>query len=391
MKRLIIVATLALILLMSGNVFAWTISGSFDWFVKSISDYRNDDPYGQIFMNFNTDLKDAYGNPTPKYHMAEDWNRRNGDDYGDPLYAIGDGFVKDVQDPGSGKIGKSLIVRYTLPDGSQVDSVYWHVQYIYVIVGMNVQKGDKIATIGNANGKYAPHLHWEMRKGTAGLALPWNTDSYMNPLTVGTNGAAKNYTSPSLFIDDRRVSDVHGLSVGNWTYFTMGFNAPSSTAYVEYNNGRYSLKRAVDNGLIWQYVYVQISGTWYYYPDITKVLFEAGNTYAIYGFVPNANLFVLIPGHNYKDDRAKIDMIRAVSGNSYFKSVKTETFMDAGSDSSFDYRKMIFTYNNGSGDQSVYAYQATLRSNPIIRYTTYYNPATASWTPWIAVDPNVLY
>jgi hypothetical protein len=30
-------------------------AGSFDWFIKPLSDYRNDDPYGQAFLNLNTD------------------------------------------------------------------------------------------------------------------------------------------------------------------------------------------------------------------------------------------------------------------------------------------------------------------------------------------------
>jgi len=53
---------------------------------------------------------------------------------------------------------------------------------------------------------------------------------------------------------------------------------------------------------------------------ITKVFFEAGKTYAVYGFVPNANLFILTPGHQYQADRAKIDMINSVKDNANIKS-----------------------------------------------------------------------
>ena len=343
---------------------------------------------GQIFMQWNDSVRPD-GSRINAYHMAEDWNGACGGstDMFAPLYAIADGFVVYVNNTSSTTdgTGKSLAVRYTLPDGSQMDSMYDHIQDIYVTVGMNVQKGDRIATIGNGNGQYSAHLHWEIRLTNKNVS--WTASPYINPLDIHT---ALNYTSPSLFVDDRRVSDVHGLSANNWTYFSMGSNAPSSTAYVEYNNGRYSLKRAVDNGLIYGYVYVQINGTWYYYPDITKVLFSAGNTYAVYGYVSNANLYVLIPGHNYRDDRAKIDMIRAVSVNGNFKSVNIKTLDDFklySSDQSFDYRYLSFTYNNGSGNQTVYANQATLKSNPITRYTTYYDPATGSWMPWTAVDP----
>lgn len=396
MKRWIIATALVLTLAMSSHVYAWTISGTlrqpFDpnqttWYQTACTDkgfFDGPPGDGQIFMQWNASHNG--------YHMAEDWNGKCGysSDKYSPLYAIGDGFVIYVNNDASittGGIGKSLTVRYTLPDGSQIDSIYEHVQDISVSIGMNVQNGDKIATIGDGNGQYsnAAHLHWEIHKN---IGLSQRGLSYLNPLDIPT---ALKYTSSSLFVDDRAKADVHGLSSGAWTYFSVPSNAPSSTAYVEYGAGRYSLKRAVDNNLIYSQVWVQINGTWYYYPDITKVVFSPGNTYAVYGFVPNANLYVLIPGHKYQDDRAKIDMIRAVSVNSNFKAVKPDNFKLYSSNQSYDYRYMQFTYNNGNGNQTVYANQATLKSNPIIRYTTYYDLATASWTPWVAVDPNMLY
>lgn len=120
MRRLIIATALVLTLAMSVNAYAWTISGTFglpfdpnqhwnDCPSTAYNGYKN--PADQIFMQWNSDLK---SDGTPKgYHMAEDWNGKCGGstDMGVPLYAIGDGFVKDVQDPGGSKIGKSLIVR----------------------------------------------------------------------------------------------------------------------------------------------------------------------------------------------------------------------------------------------------------------------------------------
>lgn len=219
-----------------------------------------------------------------------------------------------------------------------------------------------------------------------------SVDLYQTPYypTIPIRLALDTYSSPSLFIDDRRNAIVQNLISNQWTSFAQNANAPSSTAYVEYNGERYSLQRAMNAGLIWKEVWFQQSGQWYYYPDITNVFFNAGNMYWVYAFVSGTKLNILVPGHNYKEDRAKIDMIRAVSGNSNFKSVKPDTFALAYSDGSLYQWIMQFTYNNGSGNQIVYANQITLTSNPLVRYTAYYDPATASWTPWAQVNQNTL-
>lgn len=387
MKRTMLFAALFMSVAIAIPGYAGT-AGSFDWFVQPISDYWNDDtpgqpPHGQPFMNLND--FDTADTSDDKYHMAEDWNSRDGSDEGDALYAIGDGMVitsqqTTVQDG----YGNVVMIKHLLPNLSFVEVGYYHLKDVYVAVNQSVTKGQIIGTIGTGNGKYSPHLHIEVRKNH----FDWNTDPYLKTLDIPT---AQKYTSPSLFVDDRKYAVPLSLSFGAWTMLPWYLNAPSSTAYVEYNGERYSLPRAASAGLINQYVYVQISGAWYYYPDITKVVFNAGNTYAFLSYVPNASLTILVPGNHYKGDRAKIDMIRAVSGNPNFKSVKPDDFKLYSSDQSFDYSYMQFTYNSGSGDQPVYANQATLKSNPMVRYTTYYNPATGSWTQWLAVDQNVLY
>ncbi|MBI2459596.1 MAG: hypothetical protein HYV53_03535 [Parcubacteria group bacterium] len=199
------------------------------------------------------------------------------------------------------------------------------------------------------------------------------------------------YTSPSLFIDDRRYPFKQSLTNGAWTYIAWYANAPSSTAFVEYNGERYSLKRAVQLGYIYQYVYEQRSGQWYYYPDIANVFFGNGNTYAVGSFVNGAVLNILIPGNNYKDDRAKIDMMRAISlADANFKYVKPDVFVQYYSDQWYDYHYMQFIYNNGSGDKVAYAYHATLKSNPLVRYTNYQNPITGQFAGWTQIIANTL-
>lgn len=377
MKRVSLFVILLIVVVTVIPGYAKHVIGNFDWFLLPISEYRNDDPYGQIFMNLNTSFN--------KYHLGEDWNNRDGYDYGDLVYAIGDGTATLVQRTTlKDGYGNVVIISYILPDLTRIFVGYYHLKDVYVELNQNVKKGDVIGTVGDANGQYPPHLHIEVRKED----FAWNTKPYVNPLDIPT---ANKYTSPSLFVDDRKYHVDLALSSLAWTYLPLYINAPSSTAYVEYAGERYSLKRASEAGLIYRYVYVQINGSWYYYPDITKVLFDAGSTYAIYSFVSNASLVILVPGHHYKEDRAKIDMIRAISGNANFRSVKTETLALATETSDYWHWYVAFTYNNGSGNQIAYVNQVTLKINPLLRYTTYYDPATGRWTPWITVDPNTLY
>lgn len=213
----------------------------------------------QIFMQFYP--------VKGKYHLAEDWNGICGKstDLGAPLFASADGIVQNLDDKTGcqDQIGKILIIRYTLPDGAYRDHVYDHVQSILVRIGDKVAKGQQVATLGDGNGCYigAAHLHEELWRENSGFTRGQNP--YYNPLEVRT---AMKYTSPSLFIDDRRYPFTQALANSAYTYIAWYSNAPSSTAFVEYNGERYSLKRAVQLGYIYKYVYEYRSGSWYYDP-----------------------------------------------------------------------------------------------------------------------------
>ena len=339
-------------------------------------------------------------NPDPlvlKYHLADDWNGIGGGntDLGNPLYAIADGIVVDIdQMTANNSIGKVIRVRYLLPDGKQIDSVYMHVQSIYVAANAVVAAGQLIATIGDANGYYLniAHLHWEVRTD---LTLPLRKDPYYNPLTVAT---ALQYTSPSLFVDDRASGGlgVSLLSSGAWTYFTVGSNAPSSTAFVQDQAGlRYSIKKAVEAGIIanWGVSWLGTDGVWYYNPDVTQVVFAPGVSYRILAQAPSLSLNVLYPGDRYRDDRARMDVVRAAALDSRFKNVLTETYgKNLAWDPNWELRWIGLNFLNNNGVYwTIYLYQTTYKANPLLRYTQYYDPNTGQHTPWREVGMNVLY
>jgi hypothetical protein len=354
--------------------------------------FRDVPPGGQTFMNLNTDLD------PDKYHLAEDWNGKCGGstDLGAVLYAAADGVIKYLRDVSiNDSMGKFLLLSHTLPDGSQRDIMYEHILNIETNprtgakykIGDVVYIGETIARLGDANGFYAgaAHLHFEMRRDTA---MSTTVNPYYQTLSVST---ALKYSSPSLFIDDRSTAVVQNLVSGQRVEFLQSQNAPSSTAFIEYNGERNSLKRAADQGWISNQVYVQINGAWYVYNSITSVFFGAGNTYSILANVPGAKLYILVPGHNYKKDRAQIDMLQAASADTRFKSVTPDIYSEnLGWDPNYELRAMRFNYTSTSGSGVSYFNHATNKTNPLLRFTTYYDPDKKVWTNWVQVNVNTL-
>lgn len=77
-------------------------------------------------------------------------------DIGTPIYAITDGEVEDAG-PAAG-FGLWVVLRHD--DGTQ--SVYGHVNRMFVEVGDEVRAGEEIAEVGNRGQSTGPHLHLEI-------------------------------------------------------------------------------------------------------------------------------------------------------------------------------------------------------------------------------------
>lgn len=122
-------------------------------------------------------------------HLGEDWNGNGGGntDWGDPVYAIAHGKVSVAKDVGGGW-GNVVRIIHTLSSGEQVESLYAHLDEVFIEEGETVKRGENIGTIGTAGGQYWAHLHFEIRE-KVGM-----------PIGNGYSEHSLGYVNPSKFI-----------------------------------------------------------------------------------------------------------------------------------------------------------------------------------------------
>lgn len=125
---------------------------------------------------------------TENRHLGDDLNGIGGEnsDLGDPVHAVADGQVSFAEEAGPGW-GNVVIVLHAYEENSErkyVQSYYGHVETILVQPKQRVRRGEQIATIGTADGRYWAHLHFEMREFTTPFVGPGyrdDTRGWINP------------------------------------------------------------------------------------------------------------------------------------------------------------------------------------------------------------------
>lgn len=125
---------------------------------------------------------------TQNKHLGDDLNGIGGEnsDLGDPIYAIADGRVLLARDGGPGWGNVLILLHAYLENGERkyLESYYGHVQDLLVHPGETVKRGQQIATVGSANGRYFAHLHFEMREFLTPFIGPGyreDTRGWINP------------------------------------------------------------------------------------------------------------------------------------------------------------------------------------------------------------------
>ena len=125
---------------------------------------------------------------TENRHLGDDLNGIGGEnsDFGDPIFAVADGQVIFAREAGPGW-GNVIIVVHTYDENGQrryVQSYYGHVDTMLVEPNQGVRRGEQIATVGNAGGRYWAHLHFEMREFLTPFIGPGyreDTRGWINP------------------------------------------------------------------------------------------------------------------------------------------------------------------------------------------------------------------
>ena len=90
-----------------------------------------------------------------KMHTGIDFSATKGT----PIYATGDGVVKEVKTEFGG-YGKFIVIDH----GFGFTSRYAHMNDFTVRVGQKVKRGDQIGTVGSTGSSTAPHVHYEVMK-----------------------------------------------------------------------------------------------------------------------------------------------------------------------------------------------------------------------------------
>lgn len=147
------------------------------------------------YVTQNRDKKDEWFNAQDfgeNYHLGEDWNKNSGGntDCGEAVFAVANGMIVHAENAGTGW-GNVIIIEHVLPDGTKVQSLYGHLQKMFKTSG-EVKFREQIGEVGNADGKYLCHLHFEIRTEDCPM---WNQAG------GGYSSENTGWLDPSDFID----------------------------------------------------------------------------------------------------------------------------------------------------------------------------------------------
>lgn len=135
--------------------------------------WRDATPFAKLYF---------IGTPSEAYHTGADLNfGRPYEDKGMACYACASGVVTLAAR--MGVWGNLVVIRHDplyVPSGQIIYSRYAHVQNIRVEVGDRVARGQRICEVGDAFGRFVPHLHFDLSATTILETRPsnWPTLDY---------------------------------------------------------------------------------------------------------------------------------------------------------------------------------------------------------------------
>jgi murein DD-endopeptidase MepM/ murein hydrolase activator NlpD len=156
-------------------------------------------PIGEAeYATERNDLKDYWYNAQDfgeNRHLGEDWNKTTGGDTdcGAPVFAAAEGDIVLAANAGPGW-GNVVMIEHTATDGTKLRSLYGHLQSIVKNNG-RVSRRELIGAIGNADGRYKCHLHFEIR---------WSDCPLWREAGPGYSDSREGWIDPSEFIEKTR-------------------------------------------------------------------------------------------------------------------------------------------------------------------------------------------
>ena len=89
-----------------------------------------------------------------------------------PVYAIGEGKVTYAQLVSKKVWGNLIVIDHGIVDGKPLFSRYGHVEAMNIKAGQLVKTGDQIAKVGNGEGLFPYHLHFDISATEQLLKMP---------------------------------------------------------------------------------------------------------------------------------------------------------------------------------------------------------------------------
>jgi murein DD-endopeptidase MepM/ murein hydrolase activator NlpD len=138
-------------------------------------------------------ISQKFGTPNPrfsdKFHCGEDVSLAEfGDgDKGAPVFSIGEGLVVStrLERKTWGRVLRVIYkIRSSSSKGQTIEVLFAHLERIWVAPGDRVKTGDWIASMGDSEGTYSTHLHWEIRKEPGydlGGGYVMNLEPFLDP------------------------------------------------------------------------------------------------------------------------------------------------------------------------------------------------------------------
>jgi len=296
--------------------------------------------------------------------------------------------------------GNFIRIKHTLPNGKVVFSLYGHLQdsSTKVADGTDVVGGAEIAKVGDTGMGGSCHLHFSIYSENIimpkDLTIPTGYVYGDEELWVGNtfipSNTMKYFYDPLLFVDDRNTRYAFMLSCCNiLNVITPTYSILTKTMYAKDSSGQIlSLQRAADAGWITPYVYFKdsVTSSWGYNTTykMEEFVLRKNVSYAFRALKSGIAIYFFKPGNNYLEARTRQDMMEYAASNNKFSGLNREMY-----DTNLTYSAgrarswMSFDYWN-NGWTHTYVNHDYDTNDPLRRWVIYYNPATKSWSNWVA-------